>query len=314
MNAELSVRNGSESRAIATVKSASRVFDIIELLAKTPEGLTFSSLNSRLGLPKSSLHALLHVMVTRGYVAFEQRHRTYHLGIRVWEAGQAYLHHRDLLREARPVMDQIVGQINETVQLAVLDGIENVYLAKVDCSHPVRLQSEVGRRLYAHATGLGKVLLAHLPDGEREARLAGLALPCFTPNTVIDPQSLNLELAQARASGFAVDDQEYTPGLRCVAVPIHDHEGMVIAALSASIPLMRANPAQLATALRAIAAGSIAISRRLGSSTDDPRLVAIVRHQVDEGDPLSDLIESRLKGGTRKGGEAGTKAIREVWA
>lgn len=314
MRSDVRADDDKDSRSNAHVKSASRVFDILELLAKAPEGLTFSSLNTRLGLPKSSLHALLHVMVSRGYVAFEQQQRTYHLGIRVWEAGQAYLHHRDLLREARPVMDQIVGQINETVQLAVLDGIENVYLAKVDCSHPVRLQSEVGRRLFAHATGLGKVLLAHLPDQEREARLAGVPLPCFTPNTVTDPQRLRVELTKARATGFAVDDQEYTPGLRCVAVPIYDHQGQVIAALSASIPLMRANPFQLATALRAVAVGSLAISRRLGSSTDDPRLVAIARRQSNERDPLVALIESRLQGGTTKGGDAGTNAISEVVA
>jgi DNA-binding IclR family transcriptional regulator len=194
------------------VKSAVRVLDILEALAASPDGVSFSDLGRRLHLPKSSLHGLLATLTDNGYANFDPEQRTYSLGIRVWEQGQAYSRHRDLLREARRVMEGIVTAVNETVQLAALDGNENVYLAKVDCSHPVRLQSEVGGRLPAHATGLGKVLLAGLPPETLRARLDEHSLAAFTPWTVTDRSALLAELDVTRAQGFGVDDQEYTWG------------------------------------------------------------------------------------------------------
>jgi len=264
------------------IKSADRVLDLIEMLATAPQGLGFSEIAARRSLPKSSLHELLTVLTGRGYVTRDPQRQTYSLGIRVWEAGQAYLRHRDLVRESLPVMRSIVDAINETVQLSILDGSDNVYLAKVDCTHPVRLQSEVGKRLPAHATGLGKVLLANLPRDRFEALFAGRTLPVFTSHTIADLAALRQELALIRDSGYAVDDQEYTPGLRCVAVPIRGVDGTVIATLSASVPLGRANPDQMFPALAAIAGGSLKIAHCLGQSvgTADPIVESLACGQV----------------------------------
>ncbi len=259
------------------MKSAARVLDIVEVLAAAPGGLSFTEIGRRLDLPKSSLHGLLATLSGRGYIGYDAERHVYSLGIRVWEHGQAFLRHQDLLGEAHRAMEIIVREINETVQLAVLDGLENVYLDKVDCSHPVRLQSEVGKRLEAHATGLGKVLLAFLPPEELEARLDGHTLTRFTPQTVTDQAALLRELEIVRHKGFAVDDQEYTPGLVCVAVPIREQGGKVATAMSASIPIMRASPEQRATALQALARASLRLSHRLGLREDDPRLVALTR-------------------------------------
>lgn len=254
------------------VKSAERVLDILDVLAQQPEGLSFPQLLTALQLPKSSLYELLRVLTGRGYLEFDAERRIYRIGIRLWESGQAYMAHHQLVREAQPVMEAIVGTINETVQLAVLDGLENVYLAKVDCSHPIRLQSEVGRRLHAHATGLGKALLAHLPQAELVARLAGQSLAKFTPHTITDPTQLVDELALTHERGYALDNQEYTPGLQCVAVPIFDHLGSAIAAISVSIPMMRGDAEQLAVALQLLVRGSLEISHRLGRADNDSRL------------------------------------------
>jgi DNA-binding IclR family transcriptional regulator len=259
----------------ARVKSAERVLDILEVLSQEPKGLGFTELLHTLSLPKSSLHELLSVLTERGYLELDPTSRTYTLGIRVWESGQAYLRHHDLVREALPVMDSIVRAINETVQLAILDGIENVYLAKADSSHPLRLQSEVGRRLYAHATGLGKALLAYLPEEDLLARLEGRTLPRFTPNTITEASQLLRELATIRERGFAVDAQEYTPGVSCVAVPIWYYPGRVIAAMSVSIPVTRADAELFASALGLLAEGSLKLSRRLGYVKDDVRLASL---------------------------------------
>ncbi len=263
------------------VKSASRALDIIEALAASPKGLGFTDLARLQAIPKSSLHALLAVLTDRGYVELDASRRTYVLGIKGWEIGQAWRARNNLVDKAVVAMERAVAAINETVQLAVLDGIENVYLAKVDCSHPVRLQSEVGKRLHAHATGLGKVLLAARSDDDLRSRFEDIPFPRLAFSPIGSLPDLFATISVVRALGFAVDDQEYTPGLRCVAVPVYDSDGQVVAALSAAIPLMRAGPAQLERALRAIAAASIDISRSLGVTDPEPRLAHLVEWRGD---------------------------------
>ena len=261
------------------VKSAGRVLDIFEALSASPRGLSFTALQQALGIPKSSLHALLDVLVARGYLELDAARRVYTVGIRLWERSQAYQRHHDLVKEALPAMETIVGAINETVQLAALDGLENVYLAKVDSSHPLRLQSEVGMRLPAYATGLGKALLAEMDASVLAARLRDQALVPFTPHTFTNTNALLAELARTHARGFAIDNQEFTPGLYCVAVPIADHRG-VAAAMSVSIPLTRAAIELLSAALHQLAAGALHVSSRLGAPTPDPRLAALCDPQA----------------------------------
>ena len=261
------------------VKSAGRVLDIFEALSASPRGLSFTALQHALGIPKSSLHALLDVLVARGYLELDAARRVYTVGIRLWERSRAFQRHHDLVGEALPAMETIVGAINETVQLAALDGFENVYLAKVDSSHPLRLQSEVGTRLPAYATGLGKALLAELDAGALAALLRGQALAAFTPHTFTDAAALQAELARTHTRGFAVDNQEFTPGLCCLAVPIADHRGTA-AAISVSIPLTRAATGLLSAALAQLAAGALHVSRRLGAPTPDARLAALCDPQA----------------------------------
>lgn len=264
-----------EAAAGDRVKSASRALDLVELAAAHEAGLSFPAMLQLTGIPKSSLHALLGVLTARGYLDLDGTTRLYTLGVKVWENGQSYRKGHDLVREARPVMEAIAEASNETVQLARLDGTENVYLAKVDSTHPLRLQSEVGTRLSAHATGLGKALLACLPDAEVRSRLGSRPLPRMTPQTIVDIEALIGELHRIRRWGFAVDDQEYTPGLFCVAVPIRDHRGETVAAVSVSVPLLRLDMAMLAPALARLAAGSLDITRRLGGRPDDPLLARL---------------------------------------
>jgi DNA-binding IclR family transcriptional regulator len=290
--ADLSATAPPASR-VGHVKSAGRALDIIEGLAAAPDGLAFTDLARRQAIPKSSLHALLTVLTDRGYVELDVDRRTYALGIKAWEVGQAWRAQGSLVVKALPVMERTVAAINETLQLAVLDGIENVYLAKVDCSHPVRLQSEVGKRLYAHATGLGKVLLASRTNDDLRGRYAGNPFPIVESSPIASFPELLAAMDVVRERGFAVDDQEYTPGLRCVAVPVYDSDRRVAAALSAAIPLMRAGPGPLATALRAIAAASIEISRALGVNAPDSRLVDLIDWHGDVLATARDTMDRR---------------------
>jgi DNA-binding IclR family transcriptional regulator len=142
---------------------------------------------------------------------------------------------------ARPYLQRARDELRETVQLAVLDGIENVYLAKEDSDQRLVLQSRVGARLPAYATGLGKVLLSGLDDDEVLARLSRMELRAFTAKTIIDPVRLLTVLHKVRENGYSMDYGEYTEGVICVAVPVRDHHSRVMAAISVSVPEIRAN-------------------------------------------------------------------------
>jgi DNA-binding IclR family transcriptional regulator len=243
------------------VKSAERIFDLIEAVGQSPRGATFPELSGRLGIPKSSLHGLLEVATARGYLEQEAGSRRYTLGIRAWEAGQAYARHHDIVAHAQAVMRDFVAEVNETVQLARLDGRENVYIAKVDSTHALRLQSDVGGRLLAHATGLGKTLLAELPDGEVRARFAG-GLPRMTANTLTTPDALSAELDRTRERGFGIDNEEYTQGVFCLALPIRTGPGPAVLAISVTVPTTRARAGLLADALAGLARASLRIGAR----------------------------------------------------
>jgi DNA-binding IclR family transcriptional regulator len=201
------------------VKSALRVLLIIELLTDEQDGLTFAQICEQLNLPKSSAYVLLQTMKERGHLDLDKAGR-YRLGIRVWEAGQAWTRGFDLAAAARPYLQSARDELGETVQLAILDGIEIVYLAKEDSDQRLVLQSHVGARLPAYATGLGKVLLSGLSDDEVLARLSTTAPVAFTPHTIVDPPTLITELQTVRRNGYGMDYGEYTQGVICVAVPV----------------------------------------------------------------------------------------------
>lgn len=267
-------------KARRSIKSAERVLDLLETIGSSSDGMTFTDLGAALGIPKSSLHALLNVLSSRGYIETDLDSRRFTLGVRVWETGLAYHRHHGLLKEARAVMEAIVGRINETVQLAKLAGSENIYLEKVDSTHPLRLQSEVGMRLSAHATGIGKALLAQLDAADLRERYPKESLQRFSPNTIVTFEALLNELAHIRRRGFAVDNEEYTPGIFCLAVPVYQGGTRAMTALSVSVPTSRARRSELPGILSALAGGSVEIAQRVGGSCPDEVLKSLVEPGV----------------------------------
>ncbi|MFG2041690.1 IclR family transcriptional regulator [Dactylosporangium sp. NPDC048998] len=223
-----------------SIKSAERVLRILHLVAGHREGLAAADIRARLDLPKSSLHGLLQVMTEHSYLALEPRTRSYRVGIRAWEVGQAYSRTQDLVTAARPILRVLRDELDETIQMATLDGLDNVYIAKEESAQPLRLVSDVGLRLPAHTTALGKVLLAGLPGHQVRARLAGVRLQRFTEATISDKSELLRRLALVRTRGYGEDDGEYMVGLYCVAVPVRTAAGAAPAAISCSIPVARA--------------------------------------------------------------------------
>jgi DNA-binding IclR family transcriptional regulator len=248
------------------VKSAFRALEVLELLTREARALSFAECQRALAYPKASLHGLLRTMAGAHWIELDPASKKYELGVRVWEAGIAHAKMFRLEALARPIMEQVRDATTETVQLAVLDGGEALYIGKVDGEHILKLDSSVGQRLTAHATGVGKVLLASLPEEELEAWLKTSALQRFTPNTITDRRKLRSELELVRRRGFAVDREERTLGATCVAVAIHNHLGKCAAAMSVSAPAVRFGAAQRKTALAHLQHAASKLSSALGHS------------------------------------------------
>lgn len=250
------------------VKSAERALGLIQLLSDSPAGLAYPEIVRVLGLPKSSAHNLLSTVVASGFVEFDPSDRVYRLGIKTFEAGQAWVRSRDLVSRSNVYLDQVRDRLNETCQLAVLDGTENVYLAKAEADHVLTLQSNVGDRLPAYATGLGKVLLAALSEAEVRRRFTHVTFAKFTDNTIKSIDELIQELSEIRSCGYATDMGEYTPGVACIAVPVRDHTGHPVAAMSVSAPEVRRSEEWATQTLDVLTTTAADFSKHLGYNGD----------------------------------------------
>jgi DNA-binding IclR family transcriptional regulator len=249
------------------VKSADRVMAVLDLVAERG-ALSFAEIADALAMPRSSAHALLKTMQARGYLAFEERTRQFRLGTRIWELASSHRAFGDMRTLLRPLMDELVGRTGETVQLAVLDGAEAVYLELSESPHPVKLTSRPGARLPAHTSAIGKALLAGLDDPEARARLEAADLVRMTANTICEVPALLEELGRVRRRGYSVDNEEFALGLRCVAMPVRDIEGHQVAAMSVSMPAPRYSRAAATNAREGLAQTVAQAAERLGRWRD----------------------------------------------
>ncbi len=247
------------------VKSAERVAQALTFLASNPAGALYTDLQRGLDLPKSSLHALLTTLVQTRLATFDENTKRYSLGPLVWELTTAFSNQIQLVPIALPHLEQIGDRFGETVQLATLDVNEVVYMAKVPSRHPIQLVSNVGTRLPAYATGIGKALLACLSEHQVHRLYPSTELARFTPATITSTAALIDELHAIRERGFARDLGEYSPGIFCVAVPILTADNLPRAALSLSIPAERYANYNERELVGGLTAEAYAIARKLGS-------------------------------------------------
>ncbi|MDR3412416.1 MAG: IclR family transcriptional regulator [Formivibrio sp.] len=206
-------------------------FAILDLVAQEP-GLNFAAIKTRLGMPNSSCHHLITTLCQLGALQI-QPNRGYVLGLRLFELGTIAASQRRLGEFALPSLKQLAQQTQLTCHLGVMEGSEAVYLLKVEGSHEIRVNTWEGKRLSLHSSSLGKVLLAWLPEAELEEKLKEVIWEKKTTNTITGPEVFRAHLAQVRKRGWAFDDEEDIANLRCVAAPVVDAEGKVIAAISA---------------------------------------------------------------------------------
>jgi DNA-binding IclR family transcriptional regulator len=253
-----------ESKPNYPIKVLNKTFSVLEILLQQGSAMNMTEISERLEIYPSTIHRILDTLKYRGYVEQDPHTQKYQLGLKALELGMAKLHQMDLVREATPYLKELVNQCNETVHLGILEEEEVLYLLKEESSQTIRMYSWVGKRAPLHCTALGKVLLAYLPEEEIKKILDKRELPRFTENTITDKRKLEKELSKVREQGFALDREENEKDVCCIAAPIKNYQGQVIAAVSISGPAFRIDKKVQNNLKEALIETSTKISKRLG--------------------------------------------------
>lgn len=251
-----------------SVQTIDRVSFLLEVLAQAPAGISLGELAARVRLPKGTAHRLLSSLAFFGFARQDPESKKYFLGYKVVELGQRVLNQLDLRRDARPFLMDLAEKTRETIHLVLLDRNEILYLDRVEADEDLRVLrtgSKIGTRTTAHSSAVGKVLLAHLPGGPLEEFLRQKGLPSKTPQTITNQTDFRRHLQRVREQGYAVDDEENEEGVRCVAAPIRNERGEVVAAISISGPSIRMTPKLIRESLsREVRTTALRISAKLG--------------------------------------------------
>lgn len=221
------------------VQSVDRSLIILEALADKGKPMALSNLAEEIDLNISTVHRLLNTLRLRGFIEQEEDSGKYYLGLKTFEIGNAAKKNINLISIAKPYMQDLVDQCNETTNLAILDEGEVVYIEQVASTNMVKMFAQIGSRGPAYCTGTGKCLLAYEDPDKWSELFAKMEFRKFTDNTKVDSEVLRAELKEIRQRGYAIDRGEMEEGVRCVAAPIRNHEGEVIAAVSVSGPSIR---------------------------------------------------------------------------
>lgn len=245
----------------APLQSVTNAARLLKAFLSREETLGVSELARRLGLGKSAVHRLLVTLAAEGLVTRDAE--GYRLGLVVFELGEAVRSHMDLHGAAGPVLVELREQTGESAQVGMLDGDEVVYVDRLESTHSLRLFHETGRRVPLHCTSSGKVLLAALPAGRREAFLGG-GLRAHTPHTIVEPDALRAELDAVAARGWAEAVNEREMGVASLAAPVRGRGGEVVAAISVGAPITRFRAIPRRRLARCVVEAGEAVSRRLG--------------------------------------------------
>ncbi|MBN9316820.1 MAG: IclR family transcriptional regulator [Devosia sp.] len=255
--------NSDEDRY--AIRSVDRALDILECVAGQNGELTVDQIVSATGLPKSTAFRVLATLTGRRLLERDPQNQTYRLGMLALVIGARAMGDLDLRRAARPHLENLVAVTGETVHLSILSADNALCIDKVDASRSMRMASFVGFLDPLHCSGVGKALLAFQDEPVRQQLIGRMRLDPHTRHTITDPDRLVAQIDEIRARGYAVDDEEIEEGLRCVAAPIRDHSGSVIAAVSISGPTTRVTDASLSDLAIAVEGCAQTISRELGA-------------------------------------------------
>ena len=255
------------------VQSLVRALSLLNRISEAPEGgMSLTELAQQAGLASSTAHRLLTTLEQERYVRFEHESRLWSIGVQAFVTGCTFTKTRSLVALARPHMRALMEESGETVNLAIEDDGMAVYLTQVECRQMMRAFARAGSRVPLHCSAVGKTILMSCSDKALSRILHRHGMPRLTVKTIITPALLRAELDRTRAAGHALDDEEHAIGLRCLAAPIVNENGDVIAAVSASGPMARMTDERLASVAALVVGAARSISHDLGNVEPDRRL------------------------------------------
>ena len=245
-------------------QSLVRGLTLLEYLAASPLGLALSEVAERAELAPSTTHRLLQALQSQGFVTQENEQGLWRIDVKTFRIGNSFLEACDVVATSRPFLRRLTAETGETANLGIRDGATAVFLAQHESPQMMRMITRLGSRAPLHASGVGKALLAWMPDDERADLLDGRELARVTANTLYQPETLQVETQQICAQGFACDREEHAIGLHCVAACIFDEHSTPLAAISVSGPMARIPEARLLTLGALVRQTADEITQQLG--------------------------------------------------
>lgn len=259
MDNVLKMEEAKEARS--PVPALPKAFRILDLVAREG-GIGFAAIQKRLDLPKSTTHQLLAALCDIGALQTTPE-GGYLLGLKLCEYGAIAADQRTIERVALPYLEALSQEIGMTCHLGVLEGSDPIYLAKVEPNFEIRINTWVGKRLSLYRSSLGKVLLAWSPPALRDELIAQIDWVAKTPKSLRNAEELHQHLAGVFQRGWAFDDEEDIPNVRCIAAPVFDRKGKVIGAISAVGTVLQIQPDDFPRLARRLCAVAGQISRNL---------------------------------------------------
>jgi DNA-binding IclR family transcriptional regulator len=248
------------------VQTIERVSLILDILGQHTQGISVKELSEKVELPKGTTHRLLSSLAYFDFVSQDELTKNYHLGFKLVELGNLLINQLDFRNVARPFMLKLAEKTGETIHLVILDQNEGLYIEKVALNQTgLQMMSRVGLRIPIHSSSVGKILAAHLAEDELDQIVKARGLPRRTQNTITNSKRFKERLQDARHKGYAIDDEENEKGIRCVAAPIRNENGEVIAAMSISGPSVRLTLNAIQDSLKnQVCVTALNISQKLG--------------------------------------------------
>ncbi len=243
----MKVKERKKSKKEYVIQSVIHAIDLLEAFKGDNDELGVTELSKKLGLHKNNVFRLLATLELRGYIEQDKQTGNYKLGVKVLELGQQFVKHLGLLRQAHPVMRDLLAKCNENIYISVLRGNSCVYIDGLEANQVVKVTSRIGNRLPLHATASGKVLVSNEPEEELIKYFPHEELKRFTDNTITSREKLFQLIREAQKNGYGLDMEELDLGVRCVAAPIKDYTRKIVGAISISAPSLRMDDEKIKT-------------------------------------------------------------------
>ena len=240
---------------------------VLSAIADSKAPMRFADLQSELDVPKATLHRMLSSLLLDGMVRFDESSQTYRVGYRLLELANMAWRQSDVRELAHPLMLDLAEVTNESVQLAVLVDTNAVYLSQVESEQSVRYTVSVGDKSPVYCSGVGKALLAGLPEDQRLELVDAIEFKRYTQQTMTSPAMLLRQLKEIKKRGYALDTEEHQHGIRCVAAAILDSAGMPVAAISVTAPTFRVTDSDFEDWGKRVADAANTIAQRLQPET-----------------------------------------------